>query len=45
MMRKILFSLMTVAFVLVTATSCIQEFEPQNSTVTADQAAKCTGLV
>lgn len=43
MMRKILFSLMTVAFVLVTATSCIQEFEPQNSTVTADQAANASG--
>lgn len=42
-MRKILFSLMTITFVLITVTSCIQEFEPQSSTVTADQAANAPG--
>lgn len=42
-MRKILLSLMMVALLLITATSCIEEFEPQSSTVTGDQAANAPG--
>jgi len=42
-MKKILLSSLFVAFVLVFATSCIQEINPQNSTVTAEQAGNAPG--
>ena len=42
-MKKILQSLLIVACVLVFATSCIQEIDPQTSTVTEEQAANAPG--
>lgn len=42
-MKKILISFLTVAFGLSVVTSCIEEVNPQSSTVTKDQAANAPG--
>lgn len=42
-MKKILISFLTVAFGLSVVTSCIEEVDPQSSTVTKDQAANAPG--
>lgn len=42
-MKKILIPFLTVAFGLTVATSCIEEVDPQSSTVTKDQAANAPG--
>jgi hypothetical protein len=42
-MKKILLSLLVVAFGLIFATSCIEEINPQNSTITAEQAGNAPG--
>lgn len=42
-MKKILISFLTVAFGLSVVTSCIEEINPQSSTVTKDQAANAPG--
>jgi hypothetical protein len=42
-MKKILLSLLVVAFGCAFATSCIEEIDPQNSTITADQAGNAPG--
>ena len=42
-MKKILIPFFTVAFGLTFATSCIEEINPQSSTITKDQAANAPG--
>ena len=42
-MKKILIPFFTVAFGLAFATSCIEEINPQSSTITKDQAANAPG--
>ena len=42
-MKKILIPFLTVAFGLTLATSCIEEIDPQSSTITKDQAANAPG--
>lgn len=42
-MKKILIPFLTVAFGLTVVTSCIEEVDPQSSTVTKDQAANAPG--
>jgi hypothetical protein len=42
-MKKILLSLSIVAFLLICATSCIEEIDPQSATVTAEQAGNAPG--
>ncbi len=42
-MKKIIQSVLVVVFGLICATSCIEEIDPQNSTVTSDQANEAPG--
>jgi hypothetical protein len=42
-MKKILLSLLVVAFGFAFATSCVEEIDPQNSTITAEQAGNAPG--
>ncbi len=42
-MKKIIQSVLVVAFGLICATSCIEEIDPQDSTVTGDQANEAPG--